>query len=578
MTLLNVLALVAVLYFAKDVFLPIVMAILFSFLFAPIISRLERIGCGRIFSVMLVTLLATAAIGGTAYLVGVQVMDLAEQLPSYQSNIEAKLSALESSPDSRMAKVRDSIEHISEKLEETQNPQVPLRAARPSVAQGTVPVRIVDDGTGMVSVLSGIATPLLGPLGMGAIVMVFVIFMLIEREDLRDRCIHLFGVQRLHVTTKAIDDAGHRVSRYLLAQLTVNVSYGIPIGIGLYFIGIPNALLWGFLSTVLRFVPYVGPWIAAFFPLTLSLAVAPGWAIPLMTIGLFVVMEVISNNVVEPWLYGSSTGLSPVAIIVSAVFWAWLWGPAGLLLATPLTVCLAVMGKYIPSLAFLDVLLGSRPPIADSDRLYQRLLTANEVEALDVLEDSLEERTLADTFETVLLPAIRCLDENASSGLIDEGQARSICAMLRELVDDVAPPVAQPETGPLIVLIPAAHESDEIAALLLARLMRERECRVDLISSRLMMSETVTRVIESDPNQIFVSVVGSGSVLPATHLVKRIREGLPGVPIQVCLWCDDEVGRSRERLERAEARIFTSLESASATLFQVLPLRDSAAS
>ena len=223
-----------------------------------------------------------------------------------------------------------------------------------------------------------VLSPVIGPLGHTCVVIVIVIFMLLAGDDLRDRLIHLVGRGRLRVTTQALDDAGHRISRYLRAQLLVNASFGLAIGIGLFFIGIPNAVFWGLLGMVLRFLPYIGPWLAALLPLALSLAVFESWTQPLLTIGLFAVCELVSNNVIEPWLYGTSTEISPLAVIVSALFWTWLWGGVGLVLATPLTVCLAVAGKYLPDLAFLDLLMGDKPSIAPGDRLYQRLLALNE--------------------------------------------------------------------------------------------------------------------------------------------------------------------------------------------------------
>jgi predicted PurR-regulated permease PerM len=218
--------------------------------------------------------------------------------------------------------------------------------------------------------------------------------MLLQREDLRGRLIRLIGQGRISTTTRAMDDAGARVSRYLLMQLVVNVAYGVPVAVGLSFIGVPNAILWGAFATILRFIPYVGPWIAAAFPITLSLAVSPGWMMPLLTIGLFVVLELLSNNVMEPWLYGSSTGVSPIALIVAAVFWTWLWGPVGLVLATPLTVCLVVMGRHVPRLSFLSVLLSDEDALTPAQDCYHRLLTVGEQDEMELVESYLKANSL----------------------------------------------------------------------------------------------------------------------------------------------------------------------------------------
>ena len=236
-----------------------------------------------------------------------------------------------------------------------------------------LPVEVVEPEPQPLQVLRTIIGPLIEPLATGGIIVVVVIFMLIKREDLRDRFIRLVGASDLHRTTEALQDAGKRVGQYLLMQLIVNATYAMPIGIGLWVIGVPNALLWGLLALVLRFVPYIGPIIAAIFPIVLALAVDPGWTMLIWTVALFVAVELISNNVVEPWLYGSRTGLSPVAIIVAAIFWTWLWGPLGLLLSTPLTVCLVVLGRHVPQFQFLDVLFGSEPVLEPHEALYQRL-------------------------------------------------------------------------------------------------------------------------------------------------------------------------------------------------------------
>jgi hypothetical protein len=253
-----------------------------------------------------------------------------------------------------------------------------------------VPVELVNSTDDRVEFLQGVIGPLLGPLGTVALVLILLIFMLLERKDLSNRLIRLIGQGRISATSRAMDDAGARVSKYLLMQLVVNVTYGIPVAIGLYFIGVPNATLWGALATVLRFVPYVGPWIAAVFPIALSFAISPSWLPPLLTVGLFVVLELISNNVMEPWLYGSSTGVTPIALIVAALVWTWLWGPVGLVLATPLTVCLVVMGRHIPRLAFLSIALSDEESLTPAENLYHRLHRAGEHDESEFIEAYLE--------------------------------------------------------------------------------------------------------------------------------------------------------------------------------------------
>ena len=247
--------------------------------------------------------------------------------------------------------------------------------------------------------LRDVGGPLIAPFATAGLVVVLVIFMLLQREDLRDRVLRLVGGREVARATEAMDDAAKRISRYLLMQLIINVLYGIPVGIGLYFIGVPNPILWGCLATVLRFIPYLGPVIGALFPIALSFAVAPGWTLPLLTVALFVVLELFSNNVLEPWLYGASTGLSPVAVLVAAVFWTMLWGPLGLLMSTPLTVCLVVLGRHVPQLGFFDVLLGDEPALSPEVKFYQRLLARDPEEATELAEEYLEDGSLDKLYE-----------------------------------------------------------------------------------------------------------------------------------------------------------------------------------
>ena len=268
-------------------------------------------------------------------------------------------------------------------------------------------------------------------------VVVFVVFMLIERENLRNRVIHLIGSRQLNIATQALDDAASRVSRYLLMQLIVNAAFGFVVAVGLFFIGLPNALVWGVLAAVLRFVPYIGPWIAATIPIVLAAAIFEGWTRPLLVLAVFVVNELISNNVVEPWLYGSSTGISTMGILVSAVFWTWLWGPIGLVMSTPLTVCLTVMGRYVRSYRFLNTLLSDEEVLPPEARFYQRLLALDPEEAADIAEEYLKENSLESLYDKVLLPALRLAEQDRHQGDLDETKERFILNAMRELVDEL---------------------------------------------------------------------------------------------------------------------------------------------
>jgi predicted PurR-regulated permease PerM len=578
-------AIIAVLYFGKEFFLPLILAILISFLLAPVIHRLEAWHLGRIGSVLVATLLTFSVIAGVAYIVAGQLIDLANKLPDYKGTIAAKVATLRPRKDNALDKATQTLKEITKEVtKETPEGIVsPTETAAEKAREQAgepgppVPVQVVKRADSAIELLRGYAAPLLKPLGNAAVVIVFVIFMLIGREDLRDRIIHLVGRGRLHVTTQALDDAGSRVSRYLLAQLVVNVTYGIPIGIGLYFIGIPNAVLWGLFATILRFVPYIGPWLAASFPVFLSLAVGTTWTAPIETLALFVVIELISNNVVEPWLYGASTGLSPMAVIVSAVFWTWIWGAIGLILATPLTVCLAVLGKHLPSFAWLDVLLGDKPPIATGDRLYQRLLANDEEEAVTIVEEYVAENSLAAAYDDVVLHALRQAESDCRADILDEARRRQIYSMLRRILSELDPTPPPPDNVPVAVLaMPASSEADEIAGVMLAHLLETRGVVARIASSKALTSEMADQALASGANVFCISALPPASVMPATYLARRLRERMPDARIIVGLWEteESEAQRRLQRFKRAHADdVFTSLERTGAELVTLASLK-----
>ena len=359
---------VVALYFAREVFLPFAIAVLLSFALQPVVARLRRIGLPRVVAVITSVFFAFTIMLLFSLIVVLQLNELAREIPTYQSNIITKIRSLKEmgAGNSSIERLSGVVERIGSEIGQLGGDTEPLAGAP---KEDPVLVEIFSPQQ-PIEMLAELITPLFGPLATSGLVIVVAIFMLLDREELRDRFIRLVGYSDLHRTTEALQDAGRRVSQYLLMQLVVNVTYGVPIGVGLWLIGVPNALLWGLLATVLRFVPYIGPFIAALLPLVLALAVAPGWSLVLWTAGLFLAMELVSNNVVEPLLYGSRTGLSPLAIIAAAIFWTWLWGPIGLVLSTPLTVCLVVLGRHVPQFEFLQVMLGNEPVLDPAERLY----------------------------------------------------------------------------------------------------------------------------------------------------------------------------------------------------------------
>lgn len=431
-TVASVVTTVAALYFGREVFLPIAVALLLTFAIAPVVSWLKRAGIPRLAAVIASVLGAFAALAMFSFVVATQVSDLAQNIPVYQINILTKVRALKENGlgGGIISRLSGVIERVGQEIDR-QEPQLPSAAETPK--REPIPVEIVSHEKPL-EVLQNLIAPLISPLGSAGLVVIVVIFMLLEREDLRDRFIRLVGYGDLHRTTQALQDAGKRVGQYLLMQLVVNTVYAIPITIGLWVLGIPNALLWGLLALALRFVPYIGPIIGALLPLFLALAVAPGWSLLVWTAALFIVVELVTGNVIEPWLYGSHTGLSPLAIIVAAIFWTWLWGPIGLVLSTPLTVCLVVLGRHVPQFEFLDVLFGNEPVLEPHARLYQRLLAGDPEEATDHAEEMLEEKYLFQFYDQVAIPALLLGEQDRMRGVMDDDQRRQVAESAETLV------------------------------------------------------------------------------------------------------------------------------------------------
>ena len=404
----------AALYLGRDVLIPLALAILLSFALGPLVTWLYRRGLPRVPAVLTVMLFVTLLIGGFAALVASQLTHLGQQLPTYEANLRAKAREVAAAAPGGgvIDRTADLLRDFSREIDKIT--EGPPGNATDAGSEGMpadqpakpIPVEIHEPPPPPLEALSTFVGPLMQPIATAGIVLVFIVFVLLQREDLRDRMIRLFGMNDVHRATAAISDAARRIGRYLLMQLVVNLLYGVPVGLGLFLIGVPNALLWGMLATVLRFIPYLGPILAAILPIALSFAVDTGWTTPILTVALFIGLELFTNNVLEPWLYGSSTGLSPLAIIVAAVFWTTLWGPVGLLLATPLTVCLVVLGRHVPQLQFFEVLLGDQPVLAPEVKFYQRLLAGDPHEAEELAEDLLEEQPLEEVLDAVVLPAL----------------------------------------------------------------------------------------------------------------------------------------------------------------------------
>lgn len=572
----SVLAVVAILYFAKEVLLPLAIAVLLTFALAPISSRLRKLGLPRILAVITTVVLAFLGLTLFALVVAGQVAEVAQNLPAYQGNIIGKIRSLqESGTDNGIVRRLTSvIESVGREINNAgQNQATPGSASpsrEPMLVEIFAPSRPIETLTSLIS-------PLLGPIASLGLIIVVVIFMLLEREELRDRFIRLVGYGDLHRTTEALQEAGSRVALYLLMQLVVNCAYGIPLALGLWAVGIPNAVLWGMLAIVLRFVPYIGPVIATVLPLFLAFAVDPGWSLVLWVAAIFLVLELTSNNIVEPWLYGSRTGLSPLAIIVAAIFWAWLWGPVGLILSTPLTVCLAVLGRYVPQFEFLEVLFGSEPVLDPKERLYQRLLAGDPDEATDQAEEMLEEDYLEDYYGKVAIPALLLAERDRRRGVLTAGQMEQVYETATTLVsnlEDIAQeeeqeaeeeekskatgeiPKAPSEeqnsseeeelpdgTGKTVICIGGRGPLDDASAAMLAQVLQVQGAEVVTARHSDITNRRSRDLIPKEANAVVVCFLNEDSAKHAGILMRRFKRIYPTSRVGAVLWSDSEDAR-----------------------------------
>lgn len=553
-TILLIITLIVVtLYVAADILMPIALAVLLGFVLTPIVSRLERWRLGRVPSVLAVVILLFLAIIGFGAVVGSQLGDLADNLPTYQRNIHTKIESLRSATASTgdrgaIKQATEAFRDLKQELENATGGATPAQqgttaAPAPQANPATpprrepVPVRIDQSDTGVFDLASRVLGPAMTPIATAGMVLVFTIFMLLQREDLRDRLIRLVGSGDLSRTTEAMNDAGERVSRYLLMQVVVNVTYGIPIGVGLWLLGVPNPLLWGLLATVLRFIPFLGPVIASAFPILLSFAVDTGWTLPLLCIALFVAVELFSNNVVEPWLYGTATGLSSLAIIVAAVVWTTLWGPVGLLLATPLTVCLVVLGRHVPQLHFLEVMLGDRPVLPDEAKVYQRLLARDPTEATELAEERLGTCSPVELADGLLLPALSLAEQDRQRGTLNPEGRQAVAEGMASLLDELSDTVAPAGDAPHVLCVGARNNLDEAAAGLLAYLLTGRGVRTDVVPCEKVSSRTIASLGTAGVDAVVLSSLNPSALGHSRRLVRRLRLHFgPHVPILLCLW------------------------------------------
>jgi predicted PurR-regulated permease PerM/methylmalonyl-CoA mutase cobalamin-binding subunit len=464
---------------------------------------------------------------------GTQALSLGAKLPEYRHNIVQKIHALRHPKrDSNIGKAAEAIKDI-EKEAAPERPPIPVKES---------PATPLEAFTDFIA-------PVAQPLAMTLAVIIFTILMLLNRENMRERVIALLGPGRIHLMTKAMAEASYRVSRYLMTQIMVNALFGIPFGIALYLIGIPNALLFGLLGMVLRFIPYAGVWIAVAMPAVLAFAISDSWTPVAWTLGVFLVLETLLAYAVEPWLYGKSVGLSPMAIIAAVTFWTWLWGPVGLLLATPLTVCVAVLGRYIPEFGYLNVLLGVEPVLTPEERFYQRLVALDQEEAAELVEQHAAAHGAVATFDKVIIPALSLAEIDRRKGTLEPARERFIFENVRRIVEELEIPGEQASASVSVCIVAAHDEADHVAALMLARLMPSAD--ISVLGAPAQVSEIVEAAAKKHCNTICISAVPPHAANHAGYLARRLRRQMPEAKLVVGLWTvDGEIGTAKERLAK----------------------------
>jgi predicted PurR-regulated permease PerM len=576
-TVLVAAAIVAALYFGREVLLPMALAVLLSFVLAPLVKLLQRLYLPRFAAVTIVVLLAFGVISGLATLMFAQVSQLAGDLPRYQSNLAEKVQALRgaATASGTLEQASQVLQNLQKELDRPKNakPTSPTTPDASALPDRPIPVEVRQPDPGALQTLATLIAPLIHPLATTGLIIIFVVFILLQQQDLRNRLIRLAGSHDLQRTTLAMDDAGKRLSLLFLMQLALNAAFGLIIGVGLWAIGVPSAPLWGLLAMVLRFVPYIGAIVAAIFPLIVATAVDPGWSMMLMTAALFLVVEPLIGHVIEPMVYGHSSGLSPVAVVVSATFWTWLWGPIGLILATPLTMCLVVLGRHVERLKFLEVLLGDRPALSPSESAYQRMLAGDPIETTEQAQSLLKDRTLTEYYEQILMGALRLAWADSQRGRLEQPETQRIRDTVSEVVEDLeshkdsrnAPSETASSAGNLtqleesvsaevsplrpvnqvegtVICIPGLGLLDETVAMPFAQLLRREGIPAEAKETETLSLSKLFSLETKDVALICLCYLEHATPAQLHYTARRLRRKATSVPTLVCIF--NEAGQT----------------------------------
>jgi predicted PurR-regulated permease PerM len=567
---LLIMAIVAAMSLAAEVLKPLALAVLLTFALTPLSAFFERLGLPRALAAALTVLLTLGAVVGFGYVVGRQVTSLAGHLEKYEHNIEKKLSSVRPGDDSAIEKTRRLVQELSRTIYRT-----PLESGGGGQGEGgqgsqVTSVRVIQEPTFRERLQTAVG-PSLEVLGVGSFVLILVLFMMTSREDLRDRVVSLFGHHRVGLTTRTMDEIGRRISRYLVRFAAVNSAFGLVVGLGLWAIGLPFAVLWGCVAAVLRFFPYVGPAVAFALPLIFSFAYFPDWYHPLAVLALFAAVETALNSFLEPVIYGRTTGVSALGLLVAAMFWTWLWGLPGILLSTPLTVCLAVLGKYVPSLGVFATLLGEDAELRPDVRFYNRLVALDRDGAVDVVDEALKSRTKAGVFDDVLVPTLSRAQRDANDGHLEDRDLAFIRRVVEEVVEDLeeatdlpsgmpAPPAnavpngdaagpaaaatavrrtapaAGPEGSPVVIGVAAPDTGDAIALRMLAQLLATSGPSLELVTDSATPLDLAERLAERSPTMVVLSHLPPAGLTEARYKVRRLRARFRDLPILVGRW------------------------------------------
>ncbi len=597
---------VTALYVGREIFVPVALAILLSFVLASPVSLLQRLRVPRGIAVVGVVLFAFIIIFALGSLIASQLNRLAGDLPRYQATIQSKIQSVRgvTGGSTTLERAAGMLQDLGKELDK---PKVgaPDKAITPPLSNPIgsrpvtpVPVEVLQPDPGALESLRSLIAPLISPLATTGIIVIFVIFILIQREDLRNRLIRLAGSHDLQRTTAALDDAGSRLSRLFLNQLLINTGFGILIGAGLWLIGIPSAVLWGILAAVLRFVPYIGSIIAAAFPLALAVAVDPGWSMLAWTAALFFVVEPGIGQIVEPMVYGRSTGLSPVAVVVSATFWTALWGPIGLVLATPLTVCLVVLGRHVERLAFLDVMFGDRPALSPPEIFYQRMLAGDPTEATEKAEEFLKERSLSSYYDEVAIKGLQLAQSDLERDVLDQSRLGKVRDTVIEFVNDLSDqtdqeptderatadaeaaaaveaavepihadlPILQRDQLPIewqgdnpVLCVAGRTALDEAAGIMFAQLCNVHGLRTRVEGPEALSTSNIFRLESDGVVLVCLSYLNASNPAQIRYAVRRLRRKLPRARIMVGLWSGiDGLEQAEAVRESSKADLFAS--------------------